>query len=146
MVEADRLAPRDGTAGMGQAEGEARVHVVRGAHALADREGRLVHELAHDPAEHEARRVLHPFGEDAQGREEALRGLAGERLRAGKASQLDEPRVVEWGEEMETHRAGLAALGEAAPGAQGYQRRAARQGLARAEARVHDQLRRAARA
>ena len=46
---------------MGEPEREPGVHVVGRAHALADREGRLVHELADDSPEHQARARPRPI-------------------------------------------------------------------------------------
>ena len=79
VVEADRLAPRHRPARVVEAERQAGVHVVGRAHALADRERRLVHELADDPAEHQARGVGHPLGVQAERVEEALGRLGGGR-------------------------------------------------------------------
>src|SRR4249919_3255506 len=70
VVEADRVGPVQGPVRMVEAEEHARVDVLGGAHALAQREGRLVDELAHDPREHQARSVRHPFGVLAQRGEE----------------------------------------------------------------------------
>src|SRR4051794_29570087 len=66
VVQLDRLSPRDRAAWMREAEGEPGVHVVRGAHALADRKGRLVDELAHYAAENEAGRIVDPLGDEAE--------------------------------------------------------------------------------
>src|ERR671921_427580 len=69
----DRAPPLDRPARVVQAELHPDVHLVRRLHdALADRERRLVHELAADPAEHEPRRVADPLVVEPERREEAL--------------------------------------------------------------------------
>ena len=79
VVEADRLAPGHRSARVVEAEREPGVHVVGGADALADREGRLVHELADDPAEHEARARRPPTRRASpSAREERLGRLGGD--------------------------------------------------------------------
>src|SRR5436305_3266869 len=72
VLEADRAAPLDRPARVIQPEREPRVDVVRGADSLADRERRLVHQLAHDSPEHETRRIRHPLGVEPTAAEDAL--------------------------------------------------------------------------
>ena len=107
---------------MGEAQGEAGVHVVGRSHALADRERSLVHQLADDPAEHEAGGVGHPLRVEAQPSEEALGGLGGGRGGGGEAGELGEPRVRDRREQMEAHGIRLAAGGQRAVGADGEHR------------------------
>src|ERR687895_756921 len=57
VLEPDDLAPGDGAARMVQPQREAGVHVLGRADALADGERRLVHQLADDPPQHQARGV-----------------------------------------------------------------------------------------
>src|SRR5438445_8949118 len=54
VVEADRVGPRERSAGMVQAEHHPGVDVVKVAHAFAERERALVDHLADDPSEHQA--------------------------------------------------------------------------------------------
>src|SRR3954454_1058126 len=65
VVEAQQPAPGHGPARVVEPKRHAGVHVLGRAHALADRERSLVHQLADDPAEHEPRRVLHPLAHEA---------------------------------------------------------------------------------
>ena len=107
-------SPADGPARVVQAELEARVHVLRRADALADREHRLVDELRDDPAEHEARRVLDPLGVEAEPvPEEASACFAPRRA----PRQLDELDDSNGGIRWKPHRVGVAARAEAAVGA-----------------------------
>ena len=90
---------------MVEAEDHAGVDVLGGADALAEREARLVDELADDPAEHEAGRVADPLDVAAERGEERLGGARGGVRGRRAARQLDEPAERDGGEE-----AGRAAL------------------------------------
>src|SRR3954464_13791352 len=109
MLEPYRLAPGERPPGVRETESEPRVHIAGRAHALADRERRLVHELAHDPAEHEPGRVADPLAVHAELREEVLdscRPLVGGR---GQARELGELHVLDRWEQVEAAGGGVAA-------------------------------------
>src|SRR6185503_14771786 len=86
VVRPDRLEPPERAARVVQAELHPVVDVLGRPDALGHREARLVDELAHDPAEHEPGRVLHPRDVAAQAREERLRppGRGRRRRRAAR--------------------------------------------------------------
>ena len=79
VVEPDDVGPRERTVRMVEPEQQARVDVLDRADTLAHGESGLVDDLAHDPAEHEARRVADPLADHPQGAEEPLGGLDGSR-------------------------------------------------------------------
>src|SRR5436305_12716232 len=95
VLEADRAAPLDRPARVVQAERQAGVDIIGGADSLADRERRLVHELADHPAEHEARRIRHPLGVEPAAAEEALDPLAALAGQLNKARRLERRPPVE---------------------------------------------------
>src|SRR6478736_6287740 len=105
VVRPDRLEPLERAARVVEAEPHAVVDVLSRPDALGHGEARLVDQLAHDPAEHEPGRVLHPGDVAAEAREEGLRPLGRDGRRRRAARQLDEPRVAEWREGVEADRA-----------------------------------------
>jgi len=71
-VDPDRVRPLQRTARVVEPQDHSGVDVARGADAFCQRERRLVDHLAHDPSQHEARRVAHPRDVLAERGEEAL--------------------------------------------------------------------------
>ena len=96
---ADRVAPLERAARVVEAEHHAGVDVLGGADAVAEREARLVDELAHDPAEHEPGRVADPLDVAAERGEERLGGARGGVRGRRAARELDEPAERRGGEE-----------------------------------------------
>src|SRR4051794_30273445 len=98
---ADRVAPLERPARVVESKRHARVDVLGRADALAEREARLVHELADDAAQHEARRAADPLDVAPERGEEALgggrRGAGGR----GRAGELDERADRRGGEEAD---------------------------------------------
>ena len=88
VLEADVPTPCDGAPRMVEPERQPRIDVLRRAHALADGEHPLVHELADDPPEHEARRVPDPLGVEAERGKEPLGGIGRGVRGGGEAGEL----------------------------------------------------------
>src|SRR5437868_6756711 len=95
VVDADQRAPLQRPPRMVQSEDQALVHVLRRAHSLADRERGLVHQLAHDPPQHEAGHLGNPLGVETERAEEVLDRLV------VLAGELDEAARLEGRQEVE---------------------------------------------
>ena len=78
MLDADRVRPREGAAGVVHAERHTGVDVLRAAHPFAQRKRALVDHLADDPWEHPDGGGLHARGVQAETLERLLAGLAGD--------------------------------------------------------------------
>ena len=108
---------------------------VRRADALADRERRLVHELADDPAEHEARARPRPTRRGSRAARRSPRPPRRRTSACRAAGSARRARVVERRQQVEADRAVLAAGRRGCGSAQHQQRRAARRRLAAGAAR-----------
>jgi hypothetical protein len=75
VIQADDIGPVQRPVRVVEAEQHAGVDVVGAAHPLAQRERRLVDQLADDAAQHQARCVDDPLNVLAQRGEEHLRAL-----------------------------------------------------------------------
>ena len=100
-------------------EGHAGVHVDRRSDSLPDGEGRLVHELAHHPAQHEPASVPDPFGVEAERGAEGLRGSRRVLGGGGRSGQLRQPGGRQGRADQDAGGVRAARLGREARGAAG---------------------------
>src|SRR3954452_12537036 len=103
VLEPDRPRPGERPARVVHPEDHAVVDVGLAAHALAQREERLVDDLRDHPAEHEPGRVADPRGVQTERGEEAL-ALPGDRVVGRRrAGELDESAARDRRQRVEAH-------------------------------------------
>src|SRR6202035_1467321 len=93
VIEPDLVRPRKYPARVVEPVDHPGIDVLGAPDALADREGRLVDDLADHPAQHEPGGIADPRDMLAERREEALGSLGGRRGRERPARELDQPSI-----------------------------------------------------